>query len=280
MRARFEQINDAADTSWRCYLRRAAEFDFGWHYHPHVELTYITEGIGRRLVGDSAEQYSPGDLVLMGPELPHTFVSAPGVVRNEAVVAQFLPDFLGEDLLSRPEFHATRDLLNSARSGLAFPDPPDEVREQVLALIDLPPTQRTLTLLAILDRLASTARRQLSSSTYRPSLDESTRTRIDIACTFLHQHNHEPVSLADVAAVVHMEPSAFSRFFHRTTGRTFTVYLNELRIEAACRLLVDTDLPVAEVATRSGYQNLSYFNRRFLAAKQQRPLHYRTLYRT
>ena len=88
-----------------------------------------------------------------------------------------------------------------------------------------------------------------------------------------------PITLDEAAALAHLSRAAFSRFFHRTMGRTFTDYLNEVRVDAACRLLVETDLPVTAVAARCGFRNLSWFNRRFLRRKGVQPLRYRQQFR-
>jgi AraC-like DNA-binding protein len=273
MQARREHIRAAPDSSWYCFRRRGARFEFGWHFHPEVELTLLVGGCGRRLVGDSVEPYRPGDLVLIGPELPHTFVS--DGAGNDAVVAQFRPDFLGAGLLAGPEFAGIRTLLDASARGLAF-QPDVRLTDRIRRLVVLPPTPRTLALLGILAELAADrTARPLASTTYRPRRTAAMRTRLDTVCAYLDSAYPQPVRLAEVAALAHLSPAAFSRFFRQATGRTLTAYLTELRLAAACRLLRDTALPVADVAIRAGFGNLSYFNRRFLAAQRMRPTQYR-----
>ena len=240
----------------------------------------ILEGTGRRLIGDSSELYEPGDLTLIGAELPHTYASHPGVDRNAAVIVQWLPDFLGGDLWRSPEFADVARLLDAARRGLVFDRPPADVVAQLPGLRDLTPVWRTLALLGILQRLAEDdGGRQLASASYVPDLGAATRRRIDTACSYVRAAYDRPITLDDVASRVQLSRSAFSRFFRRTMGRTFTDYVNEVRIDAACRLLIETDLPVTAVAARCGYRNLSHFNRRFLRRKGTQPRRYRRQYR-
>src|SRR5688572_26592096 len=115
MRARPERISTSPAASFAVKRRRDPGFDFAWHFHPEVELTWIVRSRGRRFVGDSIENYRDGDLVLLGPNLPHTWHSEPGR-RHEALVAQFAPDFLGE----LPELRGLRALFDRAARGLAF----------------------------------------------------------------------------------------------------------------------------------------------------------------
>ncbi|MEB8336047.1 AraC family transcriptional regulator [Streptomyces endophyticus] len=281
MKPRFESPGTPADTTWKCFIRREESFGFAWHHHTEYELTLITEGTGTRYIGTTVEPYRPGDLVLIGPDLPHTFSSAPyegGMA--EAAVAQFRGDFLGRDFLALPQFRAVAALLDRAATGLLFAPAPASVHRSLSGLPELGPTAATVELLAILDELTHAEQVHAFSSPGRaaaPSGDIS--RRIDKVCRHLEHAHTGPVTLPEVAALVHMAPTSFSRFFHRTMGRTFTDYVNQLRIETACHLLTDTDLPVTEAAARSGYQNLSNFNRRFQESRRIRPREYRAAHR-
>jgi AraC-like DNA-binding protein len=275
MRASLEHIADTQDASWRCYLRREPAFPFTWHYHHEYELTLITGGDGTRFVGDSIEDYQPGDLTLIGPDLPHTYASTPGERGHEAVVVQFRSDFLGAGLFARPEFAAVAALLERSARGLRFED-----AEPLNELLCLPPAERTLSLLGTLVRIAaSPGARPLASAHYRPALNLAAGERIDAVMRLLHDRYAEPLPLAAIAAAAHMAPAAVSRFFRRTTGATITGYLNALRVNAACRLLVDTDRRIADIAAECGYHNLSHFNRRFRALKRTSPRDYRARFR-
>ena len=276
MRAEREHIETAPDVSWKYNVRRASEFGFGWHYHPEVELTLITRGSGTRIVGDSIENYSAGGLTLIGSELPHTFVSSPDSAEHEAIVIQFRPDFLGSEFLARREFAGVARLLAAAARGLCF-DASRAVADRLASLPAEPPPERTLALVLLLARLADDApqARPLAAVLDRRQVSEPLAHRIDDVCAYLQVEYAGPVRLADVAAVAHMTPPAFSRFFRRALGRTMTDYVTELRVAAACRLLADTDLPITEVATRSGYQNLPNFNRRFRTLRGTSPREYR-----
>lgn len=278
MRAEFEHLAEQDGISWHYRVRSEAAFDFQWHFHPEVELTLITRGSGTRVVGDSIENYWPGDLTLIGSELPHTYASAPDHTEHEAVVIHFRPDFLGPAFLTRPEFAAIGRLLETAVRGVNVAPASRTVTEAMHALATGRPVDRTLGLLQLLSRLAEDSGvRTLTTATSRPPLRAITRARVEAVHAHLSSSYTGPVHLAEVAAVAHLTPAAFGRFFHRTFGRTLTDYVTELRIAAACRLLGDTDLTVADIAARVGYQNLANFNRRFRALKGVSPREYRAI---
>ncbi|GAA3767105.1 AraC family transcriptional regulator [Streptomyces chiangmaiensis] len=278
MRPRQERWSLPDDTTFKCFIRREEAFDFGWHYHAEYELVLITEGSGTRYVGTTVEPYQPGNLMLLGPDLPHTFASEPyegGMA--DAAVAQFRHDFLGPDFFALPQFRALAAMLERARRGLLFAAAPEPVREQLTGLPRLGDSATaTVALLDVLSQLAQcTNAVPLTGPGYAPNPDHEARRRIDDVCQHLQRTHTRPVELASIAAIAHMAPTSFSRFFRRTMGRTLTDYVNQLRIETACRLLTATELPITAVGARSGYQNLSNFNRRFRCMKGMRPREYR-----
>lgn len=276
----YERIDLHSTASWRHALSNAPRLTFGWHFHRGYELTLITAGTGQRFVGDSIEAYEPGDLVLLGPNLPHAYASDPGSRDNRNVVVQFRRDFLGDTFFDRPEFIDIGGLLDRTEPGLWFPsDTVAQVDDVLRRLTDQDPTDRTIALLGVLARLAESRPRPIASAGYRPSLDRATHATVDKVCHYLGAAYMRPVTLAEVAQVAHLSPAAFSRFFRRAMGRTMTAYLIELRVAAACKLLVDTDLPITDIATRAGFNNLSNFNRRFRELKDVTPRQHRAAFR-
>ncbi|MGW6402641.1 AraC family transcriptional regulator [Streptomyces sp. NPDC055134] len=279
MKPRQEQWSLPEDTTFNCFIRRESAFGFGWHYHAEYELVLMTEGSGTRYVGTTVEPYAPGDLMFIGPDVPHTFVSRPRPDRvAEAAVVQFRYDFLGPGFFALPQFRAVRTLLERSARGLLFAGTSDGVRARLTGLPELHDSAAaTVALLDVLVRLAHQAddAAPLTMPGYAPAPDTEARRRVDDVCRHLQRAHTRPVGLVEIAAIAHMAPTSFSRFFRRTMGRTLTDYVNQLRTETACRLLATTELPVTEVAARSGYQNLSNFNRRFLELRRMRPSEYR-----
>ncbi|HLI93182.1 MAG TPA: AraC family transcriptional regulator [Puia sp.] len=275
MKALFEDIDSkrGAD-SYLAYRYETALFPFQWHYHPEYELTLILEGSGERMVGDNHEYFAPGDLVLLGPGLPHTWVSK---CRSAAVVIQFAESFIAP-LLQYPECAAIRQLLAKAQQGLYFPL--KDVEGQLAAVGQLPArtaVSRITGLLDVLQVLAGpdVAPVPLASAYFQPAQGRKTEGRIGKVFQYVHRYSGEAVSLKEVAALINLSESAFCKFFKRTTGRTFSAYLTDIRIGHACHLLSESDETIAEIAYRSGFDSLTYFNRMFLRNKGVRPREFR-----
>lgn len=280
MQASLERVPRSAEASFLVKRRNDPRFDFWWHFHPEYELNFIERSRGRRLVGDAIAEYDDGDLVLVGPGLPHTWFSDIDKTgerrRHQSIVVQFLPEFLGEGFLDRSELADVARLLKRAGRGLQFVGAVQErVGRQMRELTRLRGLRRLLGLLSILDDLSRAEARPLASAGYGPRLNDRNLRRVNAVLTFVEEHFTERITQSDAARIAHLSPSAFSRFFHQTVGKGFNRHVNELRIGRACRLLIESDHPITAIALASGFTNLANFNRRFLEQKGMSPRAYR-----
>jgi AraC-like DNA-binding protein len=285
VKAHAQKVPRSGEASFVYRVKADRRFSRGWHFHPEYELTFIVESRGRRLVGDSIERYSSGDLVLLGPNLPHTWRSEdpPGSgARRErlhrAVVIQFDQALLGERLLAFPEMEGIAGLLPRASRGLAIAGRTrDEAGRRMLAMRRMAPFERLLELLRILQGIAGGGKdlRALSRMPVALPAAGSGPRRIDRVFSHLHDRYTEPVSQAEVARQAGMTSAGFSRFFRRSTGTTFGDYLAGLRLSHAASLLMETSMTILEVSLRSGFNNLSNFNRRFRRWKGMTPREFR-----
>lgn len=277
MRASYEDINSKkGNQSFVAYHRDAPAFEFKWHYHPEYELTLITRGSGKRLVGDSYENFESGDMVLIGPGLPHTWVSDRGrKTGSSAVVIQFSEQFI-HSFLQLPESAGLDRLLTDAAHGVFFPGRYNKaIAEAISSLPREKGMDKIIGLLTILYRLSQQKRVQLASSYFNSVKGKETEKRINRVCQYVQKHAGEPISLTRTASLVHLSGSAFCRFFKRVTGKTFSDYVNDIRIGNACNLLTGSDKTIAEIAFQSGFESLTYFNRVFLKKKQVTPRDFR-----
>lgn len=280
MKPQFERIVADLQSSFLVQHRRTAAFGFHWHHHPEFELTLIVRGSGTRFVGDSVETFTDGDLVLLGSDLPHTWQSQRERHRNrcETVYVQFTRDFLGAAFLTRPELTDVQRLLVMAGRGLRITGAPrDRAAELILRLPTASGLQRVILLLRVFEALTAAPHRVLASEGYRTPTASGNR-RIDRVCGFLARNFARRIPLAEAARQAHLSPAGFSRFFRSTTQRTYSRYLSELRVGQACRLLAESDLPIARVAETVGFRNLANFNRQFLRLRRATPRQFRLRY--
>lgn len=272
MRARLQNLQQLhTGRSFICYALHMPRFDFFWHFHPEYELTYIVKGRGRRLVGDSVEQFREGDLVLIGPQVPHSWVSDVNRKQQcQAIVLQFPIAFV-ENLLRLPELGELASVLKQSSRGIQLKGPQlSGVLKQLQALSQtqsLPAITGFLELFALIGSLRT---RPLASVSYHPSTQVQT-TRISKVLAYIQQHFTSRISLSHAASVIHLSESAFCKYFKRTMGKTFSDYVNEVRITHAMMLLLETDKSIQSVAYQSGFENISYFNRVFLRKKKITP---------
>lgn len=271
----------APTESWYQYVRAEPSFPFNWHNHREHELTLVRRGHGRRFVGDNVESYGPGDLVLVGADLPHTWQSDDlPAGPHETVCIQLCPDFLGPELIRRPEFAAVGRVLDDAAQGLAFPEPVARTVTDLTAdLGALAPDIRTITLLSVLVALAGAHEdgltRRLATAGFTPVLRNDQRERLERVCRMVAERYSEPLTLGWAAREARMAPAAFSRLFSRGIGRSFTEHLTDVRVDAARQRLCHTDAPIVAIAHRCGFANLANFNRRFRVTVGTTPSNYR-----
>jgi AraC-like DNA-binding protein len=237
-------------------------------------LTYIVKGNGYRIVGNSHEPFAAGDLVLLGSNLPHTWHSkAEDSSPSEAIVIQFSKAFIAP-FLTLNETKPIEALLVAAKKGLHFEADP----ALVLALRNMVESQAlesVLDLLRILNILTSKKYTTLASTEFHNVSSKTFELRINKVCTHLQKHFAAPITLTQIAELVHMSESNFCKFFKKATGATFSDYLNELRVNEACHLLLATEDKISKIAHDCGFDSLSYFNRVFLKKMKATPSVYR-----
>lgn len=252
-----------------------------WHYHKEYELHLITHSSGKVFVGDYIGNFYPGNLVLTGPNLPHNWISDAknGEVypeRDKVVV--FTDDMIQAARQAVPEFRELADLLRRASFGIKFNDP--QAIAQAHRLMPLIAASSGLEcfahFLTLMSLLAKTNQYQLlSSEHYLAITGEKNQQRANQAVNYIFKHYRQNLSLEDVAQEMGMQPTYFSRFFRQTTGRRFIEFVNCLRITRACDLLAHSDMTITGIGFEVGFNNISNFNRHFMALKTTTPSDYR-----
>lgn len=281
----FETVHSDVDSSFRYLHFSCAHLadDHAWHYHPEFELTWVVRSAGTRFVGDHIARYYAGDLVLLSPNLPHCWhneTPEPGGDQPELFVAQFNPESFGAGFLSLREAAPIARLLESANCGLQFTGPVvGQVGRLMRRMETLRGMGRLLCFLEVLNTLAECKQATALATHDYPlhnDINPVNRRRVELVHRFVRERLSGDISQAEIANALKLSAPAFSRFFRAATGKTFVAFVNTLRINEACRLLHDTTQSITEIAMACGYNNVSNFNRQFLALQGINPSRYRS----
>lgn len=281
--AYFEQVSIPAGHS---FLWRIDDYPWArnvWNYHPEFEIHLIRHSSGLTYVGDHIGQFEAGHLFLVGGSLPHNWITpniGDQLLKGRDLVLQFDPNVFRTQGVDQSELSEVTDLLDQASRGIQFMGQTAIKGRKILESMDgsgsLLDLSKMLNLLSVLAN--STEKKLLASegfmqrSRFKASKDH---VLIEKALDYLQRNFLDNPSLGEVADVVNMSESAFSRFFKNKTGNTFSEHIVSLRIWMATKLLIETDMPITEICFEAGFNNISNFNRTFLKKTGLKPSNYR-----
>lgn len=246
-------------------------FTYPWHFHSEYEIIYVEEGHGERFVADSMEYFHPGDVILLGSNLPHymrsneIYYAGNPDLRVKGVVIQFAHDYMSHTIGKYAALNSVRLLLEKSKRGLHFPYPENK---QIIKSIQEQPAcegiHGIIHLLLLLDKMAEFKQiRLLGSPHFNEKLSEFSDNRIEKVLSYLMYHYTEPLKLDDIASVVSMNTSAFCRYFKKKTGKSYVEYIQDLRIGYACKLLVGTSYDISQIGIECGFNTICHFNKIF-----------------
>lgn len=281
MKALYEKIIPLESSSFKAYSYEMEEFDNPWHYHPEYELTYILSSQGIRYTGNSFENFKENDFVLLGPNLPHCWKNTGTQTHKaSAIVIHWDTDLLGKEWVEKREFQSIRKLLQSSEQGLKFdPDFALAQKEKLERLLTLSSFEKLMSFLEILNELSLTQKKKtLCDRDFQNQLNLDDHERINMIYHYIRTNYTQRFTLKDIANEVHMGRESFSRFFSKIMNKPFFSFLNEYRVNAACELLIESDLQVTQICYACGFESLPFFYRQFKKYKGSSPHQYRTAY--
>jgi AraC-like DNA-binding protein len=258
-----------------------------WHYHPELELIHIEQGSGTQFVGDNIQNFQSGDLLLIGPNLPHywrcdeKYFQRESKLYAQATVVHFSEDIFGKAFLELPENKAISELLFKAKLGMKLSgEGTEKVKELLRNLLNQTSGNPVISLLQILEMLAHCSEVKLLSNTqYQHEYDQYDTDRINQIYQYSISHFQKKISIEEISEVANISPHSFCRYFKSRSRKTYSQFLLELRIGHACKLLSETKLPVAQVCFESGFNNFANFNKYFKVHTGKSPLHYQKEFR-
>ena len=276
------QISTDSEYSFSVKHELVPYFYNQWHYHPEIELTLIIRGTGARFMGDDVDTFKDDDLILIGPNLPHLFKNDDKYYKNnpnlqaESVTIHFLPAIFGTAFLNIPENGAIKTLLESAAYGISIHNETKQAAKKLIDAISVAgKSERIILLMQLLNVIANGTDNTPIARFKAKNINKSDETRLNKIYQYTLNNFTREITLKEIAAIIYMVPHSFCRYFRSRTKKRYSEFLLEVRVNQACKLLVETDYSIAVVCWESGFKNFSNFNRHFKAIVGQSPLEYR-----
>ena len=268
--------------SGESFATRFFVYDFyptPWHFHPEYELVLVTESTGKRFIGDHISNFEPGDLALIGPYLPHTYKNDPqyfdvlSTLKAKSIVVHFREESFGEHFFDLPEAQKITALLARSVKGLAVTGQTNLIVSEMLhALIDAHGLARWLLLLNILNTLSESKDLHYICPGIIKGQNQNETVRMNKIIDFVIKNFNREIHLSEAAEIANMAENSFSRYFSQRTRKSFTNFVNEVRLNQASGMLINTHKSVTEISMDCGFNNLSNFNRQFRKLYNNSPL--------
>lgn len=247
------------------------------HQHEEIQLSLILKGEGTLIVGDTVNYYKQGDVLVIGSNLPHVFKSDMEASPQSHMLSLFFTETcFGAHFFELEELKELHTFFKSSTLGFKISPKSDEFKNLFLKLKTNSKLKRFIILLKLLKKTSKVKHKSLSSFIYEKKYTAIEGKRMQDVFEYTMTHYDKDISLETIAGVAAMTKNAFCKYFKRRTNKTYFRFLNELRIEHACKLMGDSkDFSIAEIAYKSGFKNISNFNRQFKSIKLTSPSTYR-----
>ena len=276
-------IPKLSGNSFRVQIEDQQTFYETIHYHPEHQLTLFVSGEGTCFIGNKVERFKAGDVFLIGKNVPHVFKSdqiyydSESNLKSSCITIFIKDETFGREFFEIPEMAHIKRLLEAALKGIkVYGTDKQKASEIILAIKDSDGFIRFRQLLDVLDLLATSENLQILSSVQYSSPSSATEhERINDVFRHISTHFQQEILLDEIAEIANMTVNSFCRYFKQRTRKTFTDFLNEFRIEYASKLVAGSTQNFVSIAIDSGYNNTSYFNRKFKQITGLSPMEYR-----
>jgi AraC-like DNA-binding protein len=261
-------------------------FDPTWHAHSEYQLFVVLEGTGTRFIGDSIKSFSAGELVFTGADLPHLWRSDDLYFKKDnkqsvkGIVIYLQENFLGDHLKEKEEMLQLKKLFERSARGLEFyGDRKQLVISMMKELLVMSGLESLIQLLKVLQVVSQTKEyNYISHTEYAGPFNENETDRMNKVYEYALKNFRKKISLPELSAMLFMTPTSFSRYFSIRNNKTFSKFITELRVKHACKLLMETDLPISTISYDCGFNTLSNFNKQFKDVMLKKPSEYKNEY--
>ncbi len=248
------------------------------HQHGEIQISYLEKGAGTLIVGDSINEYKEGEILVIGGYTPHVFKSDANAQMETVMYTLFFDiNSFGRDFFSIADLASTRDFFNKSEFGMRVLTNKEAIIEEFKKLGSQNKVEQIATLLMIISHISKSHTSPLSSFVYRKKFSDDEGKRMNDVFKYAMDRFHEPIELEEVADVANMSKNAFCRYFKKRTNKTFFQFLIEIRIENACKLILNKpELSISNISDQCGFNNIANFNRKFKELKGSSPTQYRS----
>lgn len=253
-----------------------------FHAHPEMELVLILEGYGKRIIGDKVEPFESGDMVFIGSNVPHIWLSDPAFYKEDssltsrAIVTYFNPSIFQQMFDSVQGLEGIREMISQASKGIKiFGETRRIIAEKLEGLVAVQGFEKVEGLLRIMHLISISSEKNFIADTAANEIGDQHSDRLMNVITFIKTHLHKQISLKQVADIAFLTEQSFCRYFKKRIKMSFSRYLLELRMEQARKMLVETEKNTAEIAVLCGYNSSSYFCKAFRDYTNQSPSQYK-----
>jgi len=277
------KITSYQNSSISVISREDSFFQAPFHSHPELELVYIKESYGKRIIGNSVAQFTAGDMVFLGSDIPHVWLNDEiyyqgiSTLKAKAIVVYFSKEIFGPVFYELKETQKINSLFNQAVRGLAISGKTNELIAKKLEKLVLKKNFEIIVglfeILSILSESKDIS--YVNNEVYNPINDQIKSDKISDVFDYIKDNFNHDISLIEIAKIAHLTPTSFCRMFKIKTKKSFVEYLNEIRVSNACKLLLETEMGISEIAYACGYKTASNFNQLFKKLTGTTPKEYR-----
>ena len=261
-------------------------FNPKWHFHPEFQISFIAEGKGTRFVGDHVQTFKEGDLTLTGPNLPHLWRSdeiyfhPDSKLSTRGMVIYFDHELLSESLLDKEEFYKVNKLVENSVRGMEFyGETRDKINKLLPKIAEEKGFKRIIKLLEIIDLLSNSEDYNLLSSPGYTNVSKGEDVeKMRIVYEYVMTNFKSKIALEEIADLLNMTSTSFCRYFKPRANKTFSRFVNEIRIGHARKLLLEDNFNISQISYECGFLTLSNFNRQFKSIAKMSPHEYRKLF--
>jgi AraC-like DNA-binding protein len=277
-----EKIPSTIDSSITVKFEVSSVLDYPWHFHPEYEIIWIERSYGMRFMGDNIDNFSAGEVVFISPNLPHVWKNHDDFYQNKpelevrCIVIHFREDAFGAGFFQLPEMKALQSLFERGKQGILFTSNKKKIIDLMKKILVTKGLGRTILFLEILKLLSEHKHyRLLAIPGFNDRNNLNDTARIGKIYDYTVRNYREEIDMGKISSIIAMSKSSFCRYFKSRTRKTYSRFVNEIRIGHACKLLIESDMTTSSICYNVGYNNISHFNRQFREITQMTSGEYR-----